>query len=58
MRDRRGQAVTRTEDAEPFNNDDLIDLASRGRCMLTGLLSRETPWAAAKRYRGALGKSE
>ena len=48
---RRSQAVTRTEDiaiglalaAEPFNNDDLIDLSSGGRCMWTGLPFRKTP---------------
>jgi hypothetical protein len=28
---------------EPFNNDDLIDLWSGGRCMLTSLPFRETP---------------
>ncbi len=29
--------------AKPLNNDDLIDLWSGGRCMLTGLPFRETP---------------
>ena len=41
-RDSNARSPLELERGEPFNNDNLIDLWSGGRCM-TGLPFRETP---------------